>query len=59
VNCAFHIVDDLYLLGCDQGLFSRKGEGNHTSVVKIEGMLAVYQMEFVSSLNAVLFIEGT
>lgn len=58
INCVYHIADDLYLLGCDQGLFSRKGEEGNTTIVRIEGMGAIYQMEFISSLNAVLFIEG-
>lgn len=58
VNCAFHIYGDLYLFGCDQGLFSRKGETSQVHVVKIDGIQAVYQMEFISSLNSVLFIEG-
>lgn len=45
-------------MGCEQGLFSRKGETSDVHVVKIDGIGAVYQMEFISSLNSVLFIEG-
>ena len=55
-----NIFDNVYLLGCDQGLKSRRltEEKENNYVVEIEGCGEVYQIEFVPSLNYALFIEG-
>ncbi|CAG7833908.1 unnamed protein product [Allacma fusca] len=60
VNCIKSITDHLYMLGCEQGLYSRKVyEGKPLNyVVAIEGPGSVYQIEFIISLNMAVLIEG-
>lgn len=59
INCAYVVSKDLYLMGCESGLYSHKVISSQPStIVKVEGVDAIYQMEHIMALNSVVMIEG-
>jgi hypothetical protein len=59
INCVKQVFDDLYLLGCENGLYStRVSESDPSNRVKIEGVNSIHQIEFITRINYALMTEG-
>jgi len=58
INCALTISKDIFVMGCDEGLYSHKKSQKVNEKVRIEGTKQVYQIESLPSSNIVVFVEG-
>nr|XP_018902079.1 PREDICTED: uncharacterized protein LOC109033763 [Bemisia tabaci] len=59
INCIEQIKDSLYLLGCDEGLFSlRTPPTERKQIVKISGVSFVTQIALLRKLDMALLISG-
>ena len=59
INCVKHIFEDLYLFGCEDGLYARKAsDKDRNTKIKIEGVGSIHQIEFIPKINYALMTEG-
>jgi len=59
VNCSYLVEQNLFILGCGEGLFSIKSNSSqYRGKVRIEGVGCVHHIEAIDALRLVLMIEG-